>query len=376
MNISEARKYFPFLNTGMIYMNHAAVSPLSSSVIEAINKFLYVKSQTEIENYNDYVNLIAETKSGISEIINCVPTRLAFVDNTSNGLNILAQGLDWKSGDRIILNDLEFPSNVYPFLNLKRYGIEIDFVKSKSGTILFDDIEKAVTAKTKLVSISYVQFLTGHRADIKNIGEFCRQKGIIFCVDSIQGLGAFMLDVKDCCIDFLANGCQKWLMALEGLGFIYLSEEMQEKINQKYVGWTSVVSSWNLLDYNMTLKKNADRFQNGTMSAIGITALNASLKFLSSFGFKEIEKTILDNTEYFISSLDEIGLVPVLKNTDRINLSGIISFKSDKSQIIFNKLLKENIVGAVREGIVRFSPHFYNNREEIDKTIYCLKNLQ
>jgi cysteine desulfurase/selenocysteine lyase len=165
-------------------------------------------------------------------------------------------------------------------------------------------------------------------------------------------------------------------MSLEGLGFIYLSEELQEKITQKYVGWTSVASAWNLLDYKLTLKKNADRFQNGTMSATGITALNAALKFLSSFDFKEIEKVILDNAEYFIGSLNEIGIVPILKNAYRKNLSGIISFKTDKSQIIFDTLLKENIIGAVREGIVRFSPHFYNNREEIDKTIYCLKNLQ
>jgi cysteine desulfurase/selenocysteine lyase len=376
MLIAESRKYFPYLNIGMLYMKHAAVSPLATPVVEAIDKFLYLKSYTEIENYKDYLKLIAETKYDIGELINCKPDRIAFVDNTSNGLNILAQGLDWKYADRIILNDLEFPSNVYPFLNLKTYGIEIDFVKSKNGVVFYEDIEKAVTEKTRLLSISYVQFLTGYRADLERIGELCRRKGIIFCVDSIQGLGAVALDVQKCKIDFVANGCQKWLMSLEGLGFIYLSEELQEKITQKYVGWTSVASAWNLLDYKLTLKKNADRFQNGTMSATGITALNAALKFLSSFDFKEIEKVILDNAEYFIGSLNEIGIVPILKNAYRKNLSGIISFKTDKSQIIFDTLLKENIIGAVREGIVRFSPHFYNNREEIDKTIYCLKNLQ
>lgn len=376
MLISESRKYFPFLSSGMIYMNHAAISPLPAPVVEAINEFLYLKSRTEIENYNDYLQLISDTKTEIGELINCNPERIAFVDNTSNGLNILAQGLDWKSGDRIILNDLEFPSNVYPFLNLKSYGVEIDFVKSTNGAVLYEDIEKTITAKTKLISISYVQFLTGYRADLERIGELCRLKGIIFCVDSIQGLGAMMLDVKKCKIDFLANGCHKWLMSLEGLGLIYLSEELQERINQKYVGWTSVTSAWNLLDYKLILKNNADRFQNGTMSAIGITALHSSLKFLSSFGYNEIEKVILNNTGYFLGSLSEIGIVPILKVADRKNLSGIISFKSDKSQIIFDTLSKENIIGAIREGIVRFSPHFYNTREEIDKTIYYLKNIQ
>jgi cysteine desulfurase/selenocysteine lyase len=319
--------------------------------------------------------LISETKTETGELINCKPERIAFVDNTSNGLNILAQGLDWKYGDRIILNDLEFPSNVYPFLNLKSYGVEIDFVKSKNGAVLYEDIEKAITAKTKLISISYVQFLTGYRADLERIGELCRRKGIIFCVDSIQGLGAIKLNVQKCKIDFLANGCQKWLMSLEGLGFIYLSEELQERINQKYVGWTSVASAWSLLDYKLILKNNADRFQNGTMSAIGITALHSSLKFLSSFGYNEIENVILNNTQYFLESLSEIGIVPILKSADRKNLSGIVSFKSDKSQIIFETLMKENIVGAVRESIVRFSPHFYNTKSEIEKVIDILKKI-
>lgn len=375
MLISEYRKHFPFLSSGMIYMNHAATSPLPAPVVEAINKFLYLKSQTEIENYNEYLQLIGETKTLIGELINCDPGRIAFVDNTSNGLNILPQGLDWKYGDRIILNDLEFPSNVYPFLNLKSYGVEIDFVKSKNGAVLYEDIEKAITTKTKLISISYVQFLTGYRADLERIGELCRLKGIIFCVDSIQGLGAVKLDIEKCKIDFLANGCQKWLMSLEGIGFIYLSEELQGKINQKYVGWTSVASAWNLLDYKLILKNNADRFQNGTMSAIGITALHSSLKFLRSIGYNEIENVILNNTQYFLKSLSEIGIVPILKNADRKSLSGIVSFKSDKSQIIFETLLKENIVGAVREGIIRFSPHFYNTKSEIEKVIDLLKKI-
>jgi cysteine desulfurase / selenocysteine lyase len=375
MNISESGKYFPYLKSGMIYMNHAAISPLSLPVVEQINKYIYVRSETEIENFQEFLNLVSETKFLISELINCTPGRIAFVDNTSNGLNILAQGLDWKESDRIILNDIEFPSNIYPFLNLKSYGVEIDFIKSKNGKILYEDIEASITSRTKLLSISQVQFLTGYRSDLERIGELCKKHGIIFCVDSIQGLGAINLDVEKCKIDFLSNGSQKWLMALEGLGFIYLSEQIQKRITQKYVGWTSVGEAWKLLDYKLEFKNNADRFQNGTMSSIGIVALYASLKFLQSFGFSEIENTILNNSEYFINKLQGIGIEPILKNTGRQNLSGIVSFKSEKAQEIFELLLKENITAAVREGIIRFSPHFYNTKEEIDKVISCLKEI-
>ncbi|MCX6152218.1 MAG: aminotransferase class V-fold PLP-dependent enzyme [Ignavibacteriales bacterium] len=356
-------------------MNHAAISPLSSPVVEQINKYLHVRSETDVENFQDYLGLVTETKNRISELINSSSDRIAFVDNTSNGLNILAQGLDWNPGDRILLNDVEFPSNIYPFLNLKQQGVEIDFVKSRDGCVTYEDIESAVTAKTKLISISYVQFLSGYRADLEKIGELCSNKGIIFCVDSIQALGAITLDVKKYKIDFLANGTQKWLMALEGLGFIFITEELQEKITPKYVGWTSVADAWNLLDYKLVLKRNADRFQNGTLSVVGINALNASLKFLQSFGYKNIEETILNNTDYFLSSLLEIGITPLLKNAGRNNLSAIVSFKSVKAKDIFDKLLAQNITAAVREGIVRFSPHFYNSKEEIDKVIVCLRKI-
>ena len=376
MNINESRKYFPFLKSGMIYMNHAAISPLPSPVVEAINNYIKVRSETEIENFPDFLKLAAETKILISQMINSPSAnRIAFVENTSNGLNILAQGLQWKPGDRIILNDIEFPSNVYPFLNLKSFGVEIDFVKSKDGKVTVEDIETVITPNTKLVSISFVQFLSGYRINMECLGDLCRNKGIIFCVDSIQGLGALQLDVQKCKVDFLSNGGHKWLMGLEGLGFIYLTEELQEKITPKYVGWTSVVDAWNLLDFNLTLRKSADCFQNGTLSSPGITALNASQKFRSSFGYDKIEESILDNSEYFISSLLEIGIAPLLKNVYRENLSGIVSFKSDKATEIFSALQKENIIAAVREGVVRLSPHFYNTSEEIDKVISTLKKI-
>ncbi len=357
-------------------MNHAAISPLSSPVIEAINDYFKVRSETEIENFPDFLKLAAETKILLSQMSNAPSAdRIAFVENTSNGLNILAQGLQWKQGDRIILNDMEFPSNVYPFLNLKSSGVEIDFVKSKNGKVTAEDVEAAITPNTKLISVSYVQFLSGYRIDMEQLGNLCRSKGIIFCVDSIQGLGALQLDVQKCNIDFLSNGGHKWLMGLEGLGFIYLTEELQQKITPKYVGWTSVVDAWNLLDYNLTLRKSADCFQNGTLSSPGIVALNASQKFRLSFGYEKIEETVLNNSEYFISSLNEVGINPILKNINKENLSGIVSFKSEKANEIFEALEKENVTAAVRAGVVRLSPHFYNTQDEIDKVVSILKRI-
>ncbi len=377
MQITDAREFYPYLKYGKIYMNHAAISPLSIPVVDAINKFVYQRSVTEIENYFPFMKIVSDTKTKMGELINCDPERTAFVENTSNGLNILAQGLTWEKGDRIILNDIEFPSNIYPFLNLQSQGVEIDFAKSENGICDLEQIEKLVTPKTKLISISYVQFLSGYKADLEKIGEFCKSKNIIFCVDAIQGLGALRLDVQKCKIDFLATGCQKWLMSLQGLGFIFITKELQEKLNPKFVGWTSVKDAWNLLDYNLELRDDAMRFQNGTVSAIGIAAFNASINFFLKFGYDEIEKSILSNTKYFYGKLSEAGIEPYLnlKNVDEKNLSGIVSIKSEKAEEIFNKLKGKNIVGAVRGNVVRFAPHFYNTKDEIDKVVEELKEI-
>lgn len=375
MQIAEARKFYPYLNAGHIYMNHAAISPLSEPVVKELNDYIYVRSQTEIENFPEYQKVLVDTKMKLGEMINCDASRIAFMDNTSNSLNLLAQGLEWKTGDRIVLNDIEFPSNIYPFLNLKSQGVEIDIVKSHDGIVSFEDIEKAITEKTRLVSISHVQFLSGYRADIEKIGELCRNKGITFCVDAIQSMGALRVDVKKMNIDFLASGTQKWMMALQGLAFIYLTEELQEKISPKYVGWTSVQDAWNLLDYNLKLRTSADRFQNGTISAIGVVALHASIDFMRRFGHDKIEEAILGHTEYFMGRLRDNGISPVLQNVGKNNLSGIVSFSSQKADEIFAELGKRNITAAVREGIVRFSPHFYNTREEIDTVAGVLKEI-
>lgn len=369
----EARKYFPFLHSGKIYFNHAAVSPLSTVVTEKIEKYLRGRSEGEIEDYQSLVAESTEVKNKLAKMMRTSPGRIAFVDNTSNGLNILAQGLRWKKGDHILLNDLEFPSNIYPFLNLQKEGVEIDFVKSEEGQITVENILRAITPATKLLSISFVQFLSGYKADLETLGKICKEKNIIFAVDAIQGLGALQLDVEKCQIDFLACGTQKWMMAIMGLAFIYLSEAMQQKISPKFVGWLSVEDAWNILHYDLKLKSDANVFQTGTINAIGVYGLNAALELFESIGFEQIENTILDNTEYFINTLSSNGLKPLLSTAERKNLSGIVTVKINRADAVFEKLMNEKIHCSLREGMIRFSPHFYNTKAEIDRAVESLK---
>ncbi|MBZ0182596.1 MAG: aminotransferase class V-fold PLP-dependent enzyme [Melioribacteraceae bacterium] len=375
MTKNEVRQLFPHLQTGKIYFNHASIGPLASPIVQKLNDYLFERSVSPIKNFNTFVRASIGAKELLGKLINANPKRIAWVDNVSNGLNVLAQGLEWKAGDRIILNDLEFPSNVYPFQNLKSYGVEIDFVKSRDGKILLEDLEKAITPKTKMLSISAVQFLSGFRAELKSIGELCRKYNIIFAVDAIQAVSAVNIDVEEMKIDFLAGGSQKWLMALQGLSYIYLTEELQNRINQKHLGWLSVKNPFDMLNYEQDLNDNADRFQNGTMNAIGITALYESLKLFNSFGFENLENSVIENSVYLIEKLNELGITPFVNSDDKNILSGIVSFKTENSQQLFEELNDQNILGELREGYIRFSPHYYNTKEEIDIAVRTLKIL-
>lgn len=374
MDINLVREQFPYLKTGKIYFNHAAVSPIPKCSVEILKKYFAVRSEGEIENYFSFQKTIIETKELIGKWINSDKNRIAFVDNTSNGLNILAQGLDWNVGDRILLYNVEFPSNVYPFMNLKKYGVELDFISPTNGRIELSDIEKNIQPQTKLLTLSHVQFLNGFRADLKTIGELCRSRGIVFCVDGIQAVGAVPVDVEQMKIDFMSCGVYKWLMSVEGTAFIFLTEEMRERINQKYVGWTSVKNAWDILNYDLTLADTARRFENGAMNFPGIASLNSAIKMFESFGLNEVHKKIISNSEYLIDELGKLGISPSFTTKSKEELSGIVSFKIEEVNKLNDDLLANDIHCAVRERYLRISPHFYNELNEFDKLIELVRN--
>jgi selenocysteine lyase/cysteine desulfurase len=364
---------FPHLQSGQIYFNHASCAPMNRSVKIALEELIRKKTNDAVNDYPGLVNIASETKQLISGLINCTTDRIAFTDNTTNGLNILAQGIDWQKGDRVLLNDAEFPANVYPFLNLIRKGVEVDFVKSNNGIVTAEDILGSIKSGCRLISVSQVQFLSGYRIDLEMIGNYCRQNDIIFSVDGAQGLGAVILDVEKFCIDFLSCGSQKWLLGLEGLAFIFINKKLQDRINVPMAGWLGVKDAWNLLDYNLEFRESASRFQPGTINTIGTYALHASLTMLKKYGNKQIEDSVLNNSEHFINNLNQIGINPVLNNIDKNNIAGIVSFKAKEGEKLFNLLNDKNIICTFRADHLRFSPHFYNSIDEIDKVVGELK---
>ncbi len=369
MTLDQVRSYFPHLRTGNIYLNHAAVSPLSTFVIDKINNFLFGRSVTDIDNFSKVGEIINGTKERVAKLIKCDKDRIAFFDSTTTGLNLLAQGINWQEGDKVLLTETEFPSNIYPFLNLRNKGVESFFVKNKNTIVTADDIIDAVKPGTRLIYVNAVQFLSGYRADLKKIGKFCRENEIIFCVEASQAAGAVNLNVHELNIDYLTSTTEKWLMGLRGLAFMYLTQELQNKFPDRLEGWSNVENALFLIDYDLGAKKSAETLQSGTISVIGATALKGSLDLMDAFGYREAESNLISNSRYLINLLAERGFnSPLLYESDK-NIAGIVSFYSSRAKEIFNVLNGHNISCSLREGFIRFSPHYYNTKSDIDKVI-------
>lgn len=372
--LASYRDLFPHLRTGMLWLNHAAISPLNSRTKAAVDAYLLNRSEGTIDDFPSIVSLSKRTKERIGRLLNAPPQRIAFTGSTSEGLNILANGIDWKSGDRILLNDIEFPANVVPFLNLQRFGVEIDFVKSVHGEVRTEDIAAAITPRTRLLSISFVQFLSGHRADLDAIGALCRQHHIIFCVDAIQGLGTTPIDVQRSGIDFLATSGHKWLMGMMGSGFIYLTEELQQQIHQAHLGWTSNSDYFSrFFDYRMDLENSARRYENGALNNAGIAALDASLAILEEAGVPNIREHLLDLTDRVIAWADTRSIA-LAGPRAREKRAGIVTLLLPDAERIFTTLTEQKIILSLRDGKIRLSPHFYCTADDIDRACTAISD--
>lgn len=355
------------------YLNHAAISPISELIINETNKFLNLRSMPPVDIIDEFFSRKDEFKSLIKNLINAESEKnIAFTTNTSEGLNIIANGMDFKRGDHIILFKGEFPANLYPFLKLEKKGVIIDWVEpDKNHIISINDIEKKITKKTKLLSISFVQFLTGFKAEIKQIGKLCNENNIIFVVDGIQGLGVNKIDVKESFIDVLSTGGHKWLMWKMGTGFTYFSSKILEKIYPSTLSWLSVKDSWNFSDIKLDLIESAEKFEYATPNAEGIFTSYVMLKEFLNFGINQINKRILNLNNILIKGLKDLKyeIISPLKDNYK---STIISFSCNDCDKIFNRLKQNNIHISLREGYLRVSPHFSNNEADINKLLSYL----
>ena len=279
-NFSELRAQFP-VTESLIYLNHAAVSPLVRPAAEAMKRFADDGMLYGSIHYQTWLDTYEGVRRATARLVNAEPSEIALMKNTSEGIATIAMGLDWRSGDRIVAFEEEFPANQYPWQRLeKSKGVKITWL---SVTDPLEKIEAAAKG-ARLLAISFVQYLTGYRADIESIGEICHRHSVIYFVDAIQGLGVFPLDARACHIDALAADGHKWLLGPEGCAVLYISHALQEQVEPVEFGWTNVAGYNDYGARDMALRQDAGRYECGTLNTIGCFGLRASMEFLLEVG--------------------------------------------------------------------------------------------
>jgi selenocysteine lyase/cysteine desulfurase len=362
------RDQFP-VTERLIYLNHAAVAPLPLRTAKAMQDFAQDALDYGSFHYEKWLDTYDRLRVAAARLIGAERSEIAIVKNTSEGIATVAMGLNWHPGDRVVAFREEFPSNYYPWLRLEEHRAYVEWL---SVTDPLDTIERACRG-AKLLAISFVQYLSGFRANIEAIGQICHRHRCFFFVDAIQGLGAFPLNVRTSHIDALSADGHKWLLGPEGCGILYVRRDRQDSVFPMEFGWTNVAGFNDYASRDMTLRSDAGRYECGTLNTIGCYGLCASLEFVLEVGVERIAPAVVALADRLVEGAVRKGY-QILGERTRENAAGIVALNKhgvDSRQVV-HELRSRGIVAAPRQGWVRFSPHFYITPEEIDRVVEAL----
>ncbi len=357
------------------YLNSAAVAPIPTTAVEAVASQLKDVCKNGSANFPEWVNTKNRAREIIAQMLRVKAEQIAFMRNTSDGFSTVANGLKWRKGDNIVTFAKEFPANFYAWRRIRdAFGVELRLCPERNGRIDLDEFIGLIDENTRLVSISAVQYGSGFRADLERIGEVARKVDALFAVDIIQALGVMPFDLEAQKVDVAAGASHKWLCSPEGCGILYLSDRARERIEPTLVGWISVDEPWDFEDSDQEWKPTALAWETGTGGSSLFYGLEQSAKLLLETGAEKIENYLEGLTDYLCELLGG-------KNYETVSSRA----KGEKSQIVCIKhrngqtpteiaahLENKNIIVSPRGERVRVAPHFFNNREDIER---LLENL-
>ena len=364
-DMEKTREQFP-VTKNKVFLNHAAQSPLPKPVVDAIGKYTneFLNFGTTSTDTND------DGKPYFARLIGARPEEIALIENTSMGLNIVANMLHYPPGSKIVTTDLEYPSVVYPWLR-KGLGVKLHYVKNVDGKVLLDDMEKAIDDKTVAAAISHVEYSNGFRHNLRVLSEIVHEHGAYLIVDAIQSVGTMPIDVKRDDVDFLMASCYKWLLSPPGAAYLFVKDELIERFEPPFVGWASVdqqvfetVDPWDI--WSLSLSKTASRFQIGTSSIISLVGATVAMKMLLDFGTENIQRRIKKLTDHLIGSVEDLGL-KLQTPQEKPCRSGIVNFRINRPKKLADRLNKKGIVVSARSNGIRVAPHYYNTEQEVDR---------
>ncbi len=332
---SRYRDQFP-VTERLIYLNHAAVAPLCRAASDAMKRLADDACEYGSYHYADWLDAYEGLRVAAARLINAHADEIAIVKNTSEGIATVAMGIDWRPGDKVVGFEEEFPANYYPWQRLQAKGVQVEWL---SATDPLERIDEACRG-TRLLAISFVQYISGFRSNLNAIGEICRRHGCFFFVDAIQGLGAFPIDVETAHIDALAADGHKWMLGPEGCAVLYVRKDRQDEIEPVEFGYTNVATT----DYSVrdtTLRPNAGRYEPGTLNTIGIFGLRAALQFILEVGIEQIAPQVQSLGDQIAEGVRRKGY-EVLGNRTPENGAGIVSFRKSgvESRELFERALR------------------------------------
>jgi cysteine desulfurase/selenocysteine lyase len=352
---------FP-VRRNLLWLHHAGISPLCPPAAEAMRAFAAEAAEWASFHYSTWLDAYEGLRVAAGRLIGASPREIAIVKNTSEGIATVQLGIDWKPGDRVVAFREEFPANFYPWKLLEARGVAVDWLS------IYDPLERVERAArgARLLAISHVNYLTGHRVDLEAIGAICHKKGVFFLVDAIQGLGVFPVDVERMHIDALAADGHKWLMGPEGCGILYLRRGRQDEVRPAEFGWTNVAGFHDYGSRDMTLRDDAGRYECGTLNTIGIFGLRAAIEFVLDTGVSLIGERVLALTRALAEGLTARGH-ELARPWNEATASGILAFRSpsETPESTVARLRSKGMVAAVRQGWVRLSPHFYQSEQDV-----------
>jgi selenocysteine lyase/cysteine desulfurase len=371
MNWAELREEFP-VTRRWAFFDHAAVAPLSGRAVKAVAEWAADMADNGAVSDPRWVRRVEEVRGLAARLLGADPLDVAFIKNTSEGVGIVAEGFPWRPGDNVVTAAEEYPANLYPWLNLAGRGVELRTVPSRDRRLWVEDLRAALDGRTRLVSLSFVEYASGFCNDLDAVGSLCRERGVYFFVDAIQGLGVLPLDVSRSPVDFLAADGHKWLLGPEGAGIFYIRPELLDLLHPVGVGWNSVVGARDFSRIDFTLKPSAGRWESGSLNVAGITALGASLELLLSLGIPAVSRRVLELTDYLCERADRAG-IDVFSSRRPGDRSGIVSLAmSGDVRRLVRRCRDNGVVINQRAGRLRVSPHCYNTPAEVDRLMELL----
>ena len=356
----------------IIYLNHAGVGPWPKRTTDAIQAFADENLKFGATHYPAWVETEHELRDNLKTLINAPSVDdIALLKNTSEALSVVAYGIDWQQGDNIVTSNEEFPSNRIVWESLHDQGVELLEADLSSQATPEDSLFALVDNKTRMITISAVQFASGLRVDLERIGQFCKEHDILFCVDAIQYIGAFPIDVQAIQADFVMADGHKWMLGPEGVALLYVHPDKREQLKLHQFGWHMVEHAQDFSIRDWKPANSARRFECGSPNMLGVHGLNASISLLLEVGMENIARIIIKNTLYLIDKVKYNDNIELVSSTNPNQLSGIVILrhKQHDSEELYKQLMKSGVICAPRGGGIRFSPHFYITTDKLDRVL-------